>query len=57
MWDYSDSRDVGLEAAIIQKVRNSLPVQWFCAENPTGLKLITEATDSQFLAISFWMLV
>ena len=26
-WDRGDSRDVGLEAAIISKVRNSLPVE------------------------------
>ena len=32
-WDRGDSRDVGLEAAIISKVRNSLPVEPSCAEN------------------------
>ena len=26
-------------------MRNSLLVKWFCAENVTGLKLITEAAD------------
>ena len=29
-WDRGDSRDVGLEAAIISKVRNSLPVEPSC---------------------------
>ena len=32
-WDRGDSRDVGLEAAIISKVRNSLPVEPSRAEN------------------------
>jgi hypothetical protein len=26
-------------------VRNSSLVKWFCAENVTGLKFVTEATD------------
>jgi hypothetical protein len=45
MWSRIDNQDVGLEAAIIERVRNSSLVKWFCAENPTGLKLGTEATD------------
>src|SRR5436305_14676328 len=32
-WDRRDSRDVGLEAATISKVRNSLPVEPPPAEN------------------------
>ena len=32
-WDRGDSRDVGLEAAIISKVRNSLLVEESCADN------------------------
>src|SRR4051795_10057832 len=32
-WDRRDSRDVGLEAATISKVRNSLPVEPSRAEN------------------------
>ena len=32
-WDRGDSRDVGLEAAIISKVRNSLPVEPSRADN------------------------
>ena len=43
--EYCDSRDVGLEAAIIQRVRNSSLVKWLCAENVTGLKSNTEAAD------------
>ncbi len=45
MWSRTDNQDVGLEAAIIERVRNSSLVKWFCAEDPTGLKLGTEATD------------
>ena len=33
MLEYSDSRDVGLAAAIILKVRNSLPVEYSSTDN------------------------
>ena len=46
MWSCPDNQDVGLEAAIIERVRNSSLVKWFRAENVTGLKPATEATDS-----------
>ena len=36
-WDSPDSREVGLEAAILERVRNSSPVEGFCAENVAGL--------------------
>jgi len=45
MWDYTDSEDVGLEAATIKRVRNSSLVQGFCAENVTGLKQCTEDAE------------
>jgi len=45
MWSCTDNQDVGLEAATIKRVRNSSLVKWFCAENVTGLKPATEATD------------
>ena len=45
MWIRSDNQDVGLEAAIIERVRNSSLVKWICAENSAGLKLGTEAAD------------
>ena len=45
MWTRTDNQDVGLEAAIIQRVRNSSLVKWVRAENSTGLKPGTEATD------------
>lgn len=37
MWRCEDNQDVGLEAAIIERVRNSSLVEWRCAENGTGL--------------------
>ena len=42
-WGYSDSQEVGLEAAILERVRNSSLVERSCAENETGLKPATEA--------------
>jgi hypothetical protein len=45
MSDCEDNQDVGLEAATIQRVRNSSLVKWSGADNVTGLKLGTEATD------------
>ena len=46
-WGGEDSQDVGLEAATIQRKRNSSLVQSPCAENVTGLKPCTEATGVQ----------
>ena len=43
MWDYSDSQEVGLEAAILERVRNSSLVKRSCADNVPGLKPNTEA--------------
>ena len=37
MWDSPDSREVGLEAATLQRVRNSSPVEGTRAEDVTGL--------------------
>jgi len=45
MWTRIDNKAVGLEPAIIDRVRNSSLVKWICAENSAGLKLGTEATD------------
>jgi hypothetical protein len=46
MWDCPDSQEVGLEAAILERKRNSSLVEWACAEDVTGLKHDTEAADS-----------
>ena len=43
MWDRRDNQEVGLEAAILERVRNSSLVKWFRADNVTGLKHSTEA--------------
>jgi hypothetical protein len=44
-----DSQDVGLEAAIIERVRKSSLVECACTDNVTRLKHRTEALES-FLA-------
>ena len=43
MWDRDDSQEVGLEAAILERVRNSSLVEWFCADNVVGLKYTADA--------------
>jgi hypothetical protein len=43
MWDREDSQEVGLEAAILERVRNSSLVEWSCADNVMGLKYTAEA--------------
>ena len=43
MWGRVDSQEVGLEAAILERVRNSSLVEWFCADNVAGLKCTAEA--------------
>ena len=45
MWSCGDSQEVGLEAATLERVRNSSLVERDCAENVTGLKRRTEARD------------
>jgi hypothetical protein len=45
MWDCPDSQEVGLEAAILERVRNSSLVEWSCADNVTGLKYRAEAAS------------
>ena len=55
MLDRSDNQDVGLEAAIIERVRNSSLVEWSGAENLTGLKPGTEALDRRPLLRGPWV--
>ena len=43
MFECTDNQEVGLEAAILERMRNSSLVKWSSAENSTGLKLVTEA--------------
>ncbi len=47
MWDCTDSQEVGLEAATLERVRNSSLVEWSCADNVTGLKSRAEAADAR----------
>ena len=42
-WGHGDSQEVGLEAAILERKRNSSLVKRLCADNLTGLKHATEA--------------
>ena len=55
MWIRIDNQDVGSEAAIIERVRNSSLVKWICAENSTGLKLGTGAADLSVDSFDRWM--
>ena len=43
MWGRPDNQEVGLEAAILERVRNSSLVKWFRADNVAGLKSSAEA--------------
>jgi hypothetical protein len=43
MWSCPDNQEVGLEAATLQRVRNSSLVKWFRADNVAGLKHSAEA--------------
>ena len=46
MWGRPDSQEVGLEAAILERVRNSSLVEWSRADNVPGLKPGAEAADA-----------
>ena len=46
-WEGIDSQEVGLEAAILQRKRNSSLIESSCAEDVTGLKPVTEAADAR----------
>eukprot|EP00335_Anophryoides_haemophila_P000745 CAMPEP_0205850480 /NCGR_PEP_ID=MMETSP1019-20131125/133405_1 /ASSEMBLY_ACC=CAM_ASM_000403 /TAXON_ID=46462 /ORGANISM="Anophryoides haemophila, Strain AH6" /LENGTH=52 /DNA_ID=CAMNT_0053211365 /DNA_START=240 /DNA_END=398 /DNA_ORIENTATION=+ len=49
MWGREDNQEVGLEAAILERVRNSSLVEWFCADNVVGLKYTAEAAAPWFV--------
>ena len=46
MFECTDNQEVGLEAAILERVRNSSLVKCSGADNSTGLKRTSEAMDS-----------
>ncbi len=52
MWEREDSQEVGSEAAILERVRNSSLVEWSCADNVTGLKSKAEAADFHSAQVS-----
>ena len=49
MWEGTDSQEVGLEAAILQRKRNSSLVESSRAEDVTGLKPCAEARGADVL--------
>ncbi len=51
MWSRIDNQEVGLEAAILERKRNSSLVKRFCAEDVTGLKYTTEAMDVVYYVV------
>ena len=48
MFECIDNQEVGLEAATLERVRNSSLVKCSSADNVTGLKLVTEAAGVIF---------
>lgn len=51
MWDRPDNQEVGLEAATLERVRNSSLVKWSCADNVAGLKRTAEAVAMTSLVL------
>ena len=51
-WEGIDSQEVGLEAAILQRKRNSSLIESSCAEDVPGLKPCTEAADVHLIQVS-----
>ena len=51
MFECIDNQEVGLEAAILERVRNSSLVKCSGADNSTGLKQTSEAMDSVNLRV------
>jgi hypothetical protein len=52
MSECRDNQEVGLEAATLERVRNSSLVKCSGAENVTGLKLATEAAGLRDLRVA-----
>jgi hypothetical protein len=51
MSECRDNQEVGLEAATLERVRNSSLVKCSGADNSTGLKLASEAMGSRILRV------
>ena len=56
MWGRTDSQEVGLEAAILERKRNSSLVKRTRAENITGLKRGTEAARAVYRSVEEYSL-
>ena len=56
MWSRRDNQEVGLEAATLERVRNSSLVKWFRADNVAGLKYTAEAVTFTYglVCLSGW---
>ena len=52
MFGCRDNQEVGLEAATLERVRNSSLVKCSGAENVTGLKPVSEAMNSRSTRVS-----
>ena len=48
MCNREDSQEVGLEAATLERVRNSSLVEWLRADNVVGLKYTAETAATIF---------
>ena len=51
MWVRRDNQEVGLEAATLERVRNSSLVKWIRADNVAGLKRTAEAVAMPLLGV------
>jgi hypothetical protein len=51
MWSCIDSQEVGLEAATLERVRNSSLVEWFGADNVAGLSEVPKLRDSSLFGV------
>ena len=54
MCSREDNQEVGLEAATLERVRNSSLVKWSCADNVAGLKHTAEAAATCIRTLSGW---
>jgi hypothetical protein len=51
MWVRPDNQEVGLEAATLERVRNSSLVKWIRADNVAGLKRTAEAVAHSYVIL------
>jgi len=51
-WSFIDNEDVGLEAAIIERKRNSSPIERLCAANDRGSNISPKLRAYYFIIVS-----